>query len=89
MDQDFDYIYTFFKTVTATTAVILLVGVQKKLTHTAMPAESSSVNSYKSKAALSPVQLVLLGAGQENYYNNTKHNSHPIRGSSQSTVSVA
>lgn len=45
-----------------------------------MPAESSSVNSYKSKAALSPVQLVLLGAGQKNYYNNTKHNSHPIWG---------
>lgn len=54
-----------------------------------MPAESCSANSYKSKAALSPVQLVLLGALQKNYYNNTKHNSHPICGSSQSTVSVA
>ena len=88
IDQDFEYIYTSFKKVTTKIVITLLVEVQKKLTHTAMPAESSSVNSYKRKAALSPVQLVLLGAGQKNYYNNAEHNSHPIYRSSQSTVSV-
>lgn len=67
MDQDFDYICTFFKKVTTEIAITLLVGLQKKLTHTAIPAESSSVNSCKTKTALSPWQLVLLGAGQKNY----------------------